>query len=403
MNVQVEVQERTLQLLVAAPGRADIHIAGRRSEDVLVRRHLRARGEDPEGRSQQCQRHHDDHFPHGSTFRQRVGTWVVSQCLFGDNGTFVQVGSFALLESAQVRPRPILIGTWASAEWAIRFYERNGFELASEEQKTELLKTDWDIPDRQIETSVVLAQSRLRATPGSVPAMEAAAVASEPVTARLLAVLGKSGLLRNINDRAPARDPSVNGRGPGALYRLPSWRRGLSEGRRPVRRSRGLSRSLAGSGPAPETARGSPQPRAVGGPRGEVASFWRPGALDSDTGLRPASTACAASASHTGPRVARLHSDAPARMDAVIVRVAEMFTECPGRFGRPQVAHHASTAACAARYADALTAKPGSNELPWRQKVLHLGAFCADWSRLNEAVPDGVPGESHAVSQPELF
>jgi hypothetical protein len=77
----------------------------------------------------------------------------------------VQVGSFALLESAQVRPRPILIGTWASAEWAIRFYERNGFELASEEQKTELLKTDWDIPDRQIETSVVLAQSRYERRP----------------------------------------------------------------------------------------------------------------------------------------------------------------------------------------------------------------------------------------------
>jgi GNAT superfamily N-acetyltransferase len=56
--------------------------------------------------------------------------------------------------------RPILIGTWASAEWAIRFYERNGFELVSEERKNELLKTYWDIPARQIETSVVLAQSR---------------------------------------------------------------------------------------------------------------------------------------------------------------------------------------------------------------------------------------------------
>lgn len=55
--------------------------------------------------------------------------------------------------------RPILIGTWASAEWAIRFYERNGFELVSEEQKNTLLKTYWDIPARQIETSVVLAQA----------------------------------------------------------------------------------------------------------------------------------------------------------------------------------------------------------------------------------------------------
>ena len=56
--------------------------------------------------------------------------------------------------------RPLLIGTWASAEWAIRFYERNGFELVSEEQKNKLLKTYWAIPARQIETSVVLAQSR---------------------------------------------------------------------------------------------------------------------------------------------------------------------------------------------------------------------------------------------------
>ena len=57
--------------------------------------------------------------------------------------------------------RPILIGTWAAAEWAIRFYERNGFELVSPEQKTELLRAYWSIPDRQIETSVVLADPPL--------------------------------------------------------------------------------------------------------------------------------------------------------------------------------------------------------------------------------------------------
>ena len=67
----------------------------------------------------------------------------------------------ALLEHLRgMTGRPILIGTWASAEWAIRFYERNGFELVSEERKDELLQTYWDIPGRQIETSVVLAQSR---------------------------------------------------------------------------------------------------------------------------------------------------------------------------------------------------------------------------------------------------
>ena len=53
--------------------------------------------------------------------------------------------------------RRILIGTWAAAEWAIRFYERNGFELVSPERKTELLRQYWSIPERQVETSVVLA------------------------------------------------------------------------------------------------------------------------------------------------------------------------------------------------------------------------------------------------------
>ena len=51
----------------------------------------------------------------------------------------------------------ILIGTWATAEWAIRFYERNGFELVPRERTADLLRTYWDIPERQIETSVVLA------------------------------------------------------------------------------------------------------------------------------------------------------------------------------------------------------------------------------------------------------
>jgi N-acetylglutamate synthase-like GNAT family acetyltransferase len=67
------------------------------------------------------------------------------------------VGS-ALLEHLAARStRPILVGTWAAAEWAIRFYRRNGFEQVTPERKSELLKTYWSIPERQIETSVVLA------------------------------------------------------------------------------------------------------------------------------------------------------------------------------------------------------------------------------------------------------
>jgi GNAT superfamily N-acetyltransferase len=51
----------------------------------------------------------------------------------------------------------MLVGTWAAAEWAIRFYQRHGFIVVSPARKVELLKAYWTIPDRQIETSVVLA------------------------------------------------------------------------------------------------------------------------------------------------------------------------------------------------------------------------------------------------------
>ena len=50
----------------------------------------------------------------------------------------------------------ILIGTWADAAWAIRFYEKHGFKLVSSTEKDRLLRTYWNIPERQIETSVVL-------------------------------------------------------------------------------------------------------------------------------------------------------------------------------------------------------------------------------------------------------
>ena len=71
------------------------------------------------------------------------------------------VGRALLLHLRSLSARHMLVGTWASAEWAIRFYERNGFELVSPERKTELLGTYWDIPDRQVETSVVLASPPL--------------------------------------------------------------------------------------------------------------------------------------------------------------------------------------------------------------------------------------------------
>jgi GNAT superfamily N-acetyltransferase len=54
---------------------------------------------------------------------------------------------------------PVLIGTWADAYWAIHFYEKHGFTLASTPEKDRLLRTYWDVPRRQIEASVVLMRA----------------------------------------------------------------------------------------------------------------------------------------------------------------------------------------------------------------------------------------------------
>ena len=56
--------------------------------------------------------------------------------------------------------RPLLVGTWANATWAIRFYEKRGFRLVDKETKDRLLSEYWSIPKRQIETSVVLADEK---------------------------------------------------------------------------------------------------------------------------------------------------------------------------------------------------------------------------------------------------
>jgi GNAT superfamily N-acetyltransferase len=53
---------------------------------------------------------------------------------------------------------PLLVGTWAAADWAIRFYERHGFRLVSVEEKDRLLSAYWSIPSRQRDTSVVLVR-----------------------------------------------------------------------------------------------------------------------------------------------------------------------------------------------------------------------------------------------------
>lgn len=62
--------------------------------------------------------------------------------------------------------RPILIGTWKAAAWAVRFYEKNGFSLLGDEAKNRALETYWTVPVRQREESVVLADQRWREAAG---------------------------------------------------------------------------------------------------------------------------------------------------------------------------------------------------------------------------------------------
>ena len=72
------------------------------------------------------------------------------------------IGSKLLQHLAGLTERPLLMGTWKNADWAIRFYEKHGFTLVTENEKNILLKKYWDIPARQVETSVVLSNSPIK-------------------------------------------------------------------------------------------------------------------------------------------------------------------------------------------------------------------------------------------------
>lgn len=69
------------------------------------------------------------------------------------------IGSRLLKHLAAMTERPLLMGTWAAATWAVRFYEKQGFALVTEDEKNILLRKYWRIPERQVETSVVLSNS----------------------------------------------------------------------------------------------------------------------------------------------------------------------------------------------------------------------------------------------------
>jgi len=70
------------------------------------------------------------------------------------------IGSKLLSHLQRQTIRPVLIGTWADALWAVRFYEKHGFRLVTKEEKDRLLRKYWSISERQIETSVVLADQK---------------------------------------------------------------------------------------------------------------------------------------------------------------------------------------------------------------------------------------------------
>jgi GNAT superfamily N-acetyltransferase len=67
------------------------------------------------------------------------------------------LGSMLLRHVESLSPRPdVLVGTWKAAHWAVRFYGRNGYQPVTEQEKDTLLRRYWKIPERQVETSVVL-------------------------------------------------------------------------------------------------------------------------------------------------------------------------------------------------------------------------------------------------------
>ena len=78
------------------------------------------------------------------------------------------VGTQLLHHVQRLTSKPILIGTWADASWAIGFYLRNGFTVVPKPEIARLLRKYWSIPERQVETSVVLADRRWVESAGAV-------------------------------------------------------------------------------------------------------------------------------------------------------------------------------------------------------------------------------------------
>jgi N-acetylglutamate synthase-like GNAT family acetyltransferase len=78
------------------------------------------------------------------------------------------IGGHLLSHLPDLTSLPVLIGTWADATWAIRFYEKFGFQRVSLGEKERLLKHYWNVPSRQIETSVVLVDQSWKDNPAGM-------------------------------------------------------------------------------------------------------------------------------------------------------------------------------------------------------------------------------------------
>ncbi len=70
------------------------------------------------------------------------------------------IGERLLCYLENLTDRPVLMGTWKDAHWAIHFYEKHGYRLVTQKEKDRLLRKYWSISDRQVDTSVVLADAR---------------------------------------------------------------------------------------------------------------------------------------------------------------------------------------------------------------------------------------------------
>ena len=70
------------------------------------------------------------------------------------------IGSKLLEHLLGITTKPVMIGTWRGATWAVMFYQKHDFKLVGEEDKDRLLREYWSIPHRQVETSVVLVDDR---------------------------------------------------------------------------------------------------------------------------------------------------------------------------------------------------------------------------------------------------